>query len=159
MRIPCYISGPYRGPDHWVIAENTHRAKSIALAAWRTGFFDWVYCPHANTDGFQDACPDEVWLEGHLAVMRVIGDLGGVLIVVPNWGGSDGTRAELLEAHERGIPAFLAKEVDVPAHPEMVRRATLLSRLEPGSSWGVQADAESVMEFLDRRAQEKRSQR
>lgn len=106
---PCFISGPFRGASHWDIAENVRRAEALALAAWRSRLFSWVYCPHANTAHFQDAAPDEVWLKGHLEAMRAIHREGGVVLVVRDWGRSSGTRTELEEAFKIGMPAFEAQ--------------------------------------------------
>lgn len=104
--IPAFVSGPFRGPSHWDIAQNIRRAEAVALAAWRSGLFSWVYCPHANTAHFQDAAPDEVWIEGHLEAMRAVHREGGVVLVVPDWEGSTGTLAEIEEASRLGMLVF-----------------------------------------------------
>jgi hypothetical protein len=121
---PAFISGPFRGASHWDIAQNVRRAEAVALAAWRSGLFSWVYCPHANTAHFQDAAPDEVWIEGHLEAMRAVHREGGVVLVVPDWEMSKGTQAEIDEAFRIGMPVFEAARFG-----DYVRTATKAGRI------------------------------
>jgi hypothetical protein len=109
--IRAFISGPFRGKDHWAIAQNIRATETVALAAWRLGLA--TYCPHTSTAHYQDAAPDEVWLRGHIEWLRV----SQCVIVLPNaWARSSGTMAELLEAGRCGIPVFEAPIVtDDPA--------------------------------------------
>lgn len=109
MKVPAFISGKFRGNDHFAIHRNIVTAETIALAAWRSGMFSWIYCPHLNTAHFQYAAPDEVWLDGHLAALRDIAGLGGVLLCTPGgWRTSEGTRGELIEAERLGMACFEA---------------------------------------------------
>jgi hypothetical protein len=117
MTCPLFVSGPFRGTSHWAIQQNIRASEAIALAAWRSELFSWVYCPHTLTAHYQDAAPDHVWLEGHLNGLRDVAKLGGMLIVTPagHWT-STGTRAELEEAMRLGMPLFEAMSVsDDPA--------------------------------------------
>lgn len=95
-----YVAGPFRGPDHFAIAENIRRAERLALAVWRLGAA--ALCPHANTAHFQDAAPDDVWLSGDLELLRRC----DAMIVTDDWTRSSGARAEVDYAKERGIPVF-----------------------------------------------------
>ena len=100
--IRAYIAGPFRGPDHWAIAEHVRAAERTALAAWALGLA--AFCPHANTAHFQGALPDAVWLEGDIAWLRV----AEVVIVLPYGDQSDGTIDEVREALACGLPVFWA---------------------------------------------------
>jgi hypothetical protein len=99
----AYVAGPFRGANHWTIAENIRSAERIALECWRLGLA--TYCPHTNTAHFQGAAPDEVWLAGHLEWLRQ----SHVVIVCPEGERSSGTVAEVKEAIRLGIPVFWAK--------------------------------------------------
>lgn len=63
-----YIAGAFRAPTHWGIVQNVRRAEEKALELWKSGWV--VICPHLNTANFQGACPDKVWLNGCLEILR-----------------------------------------------------------------------------------------
>ena len=58
----AYVAGPYRSDSGHGIYQNIRRAEKVALKLWRLGFS--VICPHKNTEHFDGACPDDVWLAG-----------------------------------------------------------------------------------------------
>jgi nucleoside 2-deoxyribosyltransferase len=95
-----YIAGPFRGKDHFVIAEHIRKAERLALAVWNLGAA--ALCPHANTAHFQDAAPDHVWLEGDLELLRRC----DALITTDDWMRSTGATAEVAFAQAQGIPVF-----------------------------------------------------
>lgn len=99
MRV-IYVAGPFRGPNSWVIEENIRRAERLALEVWRCGAA--ALCPHANTRFYQGAAPDDVWLEGDLAMLGRC----DALIVTEDWERSTGARAEVDFARARDIPVF-----------------------------------------------------
>ncbi|OPZ85311.1 MAG: Fe/S biogenesis protein NfuA [bacterium ADurb.Bin429] len=85
-----YTAGPYRSAQgmHGV-AQNIERAGSVARQLWAMGFT--VICPHKNTAFFDGAdIPDEVWLAGCL---QLVGR-ADILILLPGWEHSSGTRIE-----------------------------------------------------------------
>lgn len=101
MTMPVvYLAGPFRGPDHWAIAENVRQAERLALAVWRSGAA--CLCPHANTAHFQGAAPDQVWLDGDLAMLRRC----DAVLMTPDWRHSAGARAEREWAVLHRIPVF-----------------------------------------------------
>lgn len=103
-----YVAGPFRGPDHWAIAENIRNAERLALQVWQRGAA--AICPHANTAHFQDAAPDHVWLDGDLELLR----RSDAILMTPDWERSTGARAERDFAHTHGIPVFYQlSELDV----------------------------------------------
>jgi nucleoside 2-deoxyribosyltransferase len=95
-----YIAGPFRGKNHFVIAENIRNAERLALAVWQLGAA--ALCPHANTAHFQDAAPDDVWLTGDLELLRRC----DAVLMTPDWERSEGARIERRFAMDAGIPVF-----------------------------------------------------
>jgi Domain of unknown function (DUF4406) len=95
-----YVAGPFRGPDSWTIENNIRRAETLALEVWRIGAA--AICPHTNTRFFQGAAPDNVWLDGDLAILAK----ADAILMTPDWERSSGARAELAFAHGQNIPAF-----------------------------------------------------
>ena len=95
-----YVAGPFRGVNHWEIAENIRNAERLALQVWRLGAA--AICPHANTAHFQNAAPDEVWLAGDLAILQRC----DALIATDDWYRSVGAIAELKYANSHHIPVF-----------------------------------------------------
>lgn len=93
-----YVAGPYRGPNAWEIEENIRRAESLALDAWLIGAA--AICPHANTRFFQGAAPDDVWLQGDLAMLARC----DAVLLTSDWHRSQGARSEVEFARARGIP-------------------------------------------------------
>lgn len=97
-----YIAGPFRAANSWEIELNIIRAETLALEVWRTPGF-CALCPHSNTRFFQGAAPDEVWLEGDIAMMLRC----DAVLLTADWEKSAGARAEVLRAESAGIPVFL----------------------------------------------------
>lgn len=95
-----YLAGPFRAPNGWEIEQNIRRAEVMALEVWKAGFA--CVCPHTNTRFYQGAAPDDVWLQGDLAI---IFHCDGVLMM-PDWERSSGTRAERDFAHEHAISVW-----------------------------------------------------
>jgi len=110
-----YTAGPYRSAQgmHGV-AQNIERAGSVARQLWAMGFT--VICPHKNTAFFDGAdIPDEVWLAGCL---QLVGR-ADILILLPGWEHSSGTRIERDTALALGIPIF---EWDAPDTVSLLQR-------------------------------------
>src|SRR5690349_6591380 len=95
-----YVAGPFRGKSHWEIAENIRAAERLALEVWKLGAA--ALCPHLNTAHFQNAAPDEVWLEGDLELLSRC----DAVLVTNDWERSAGARAEVDYALSKGIPVF-----------------------------------------------------
>lgn len=96
-----YVAGPFRGPDSWAIENNIRRAEALSLEVWRLGAA--AVCPHTNTRFFQGAAPDDVWLDGDLAILAKC----DAILMTPDWERSSGARAEWQFAKDRGIPVLL----------------------------------------------------
>ena len=97
-----FIAGPFRAPTPWEVEQNVRRAESLALEVWRFGAA--CICPHMNTRHFQDAAPDAVWLDGAVEMMKRC----DAVLLVPGWEHADsaGTRNEIQQAQEHGLPIF-----------------------------------------------------
>lgn len=101
MRRVVYVAGPFRGPNSWEIEENIRRAERLSLEVWRSGAA--AICPHANTRYFQGAAPDDVWLDGDLAILQKC----DAVLLTPDWARSAGARAEKAYADQQRIPVFM----------------------------------------------------
>lgn len=99
-----YVAGPFRGQSHYAIHQNICRAEALALEVWRAGAA--CICPHLNTAHFQDAAPDQVWLDGDIELLKRC----DALILTANWERSSGTRKEKEVAESLGLPVFFAIE-------------------------------------------------
>jgi len=95
-----YVAGPFRGATHWSIVNNVRHAEFQALKVWRAGHV--AFCPHLNTANFQGACPDQVWLDGDLEILKRC----DVMWAIPGWDTSKGTLREIEVAKAQGIPVY-----------------------------------------------------
>lgn len=96
MRV-AYIAGPYRAATVRGIVENIRRAEETALRYWRSGFA--VICPHMNTQLFDGAAPDSLWLDGDIEIMKRC----DVVVAMIGWQKSKGANAEIELARSEGI--------------------------------------------------------
>ena len=102
-----YLAGPYRGkskfkPLNWLQRQiNIYRARRAAEQLWVAGFA--VLCPHLNTSNFDGLCDDQVFIDGTIEMMRRC----DLVIALPSWNKSTGSKAEIKEAKRLGIPAYL----------------------------------------------------
>lgn len=101
----AFISGPYRAPTIHQTVLNIRKAEEVALALWRMGYA--VICPHKNTSLLDGACDDSVWLMGDLELLR----RSDLVITLPGWQQSEGSRREVAEAGKFGIPVYSFNEI------------------------------------------------
>ncbi|MGA2232273.1 MAG: DUF4406 domain-containing protein [Tepidisphaeraceae bacterium] len=99
-----YIAGPYRGAGQWQIFQNIRRAEALALQVWQMGAA--CICPHKNTESFNGAAPDRVWLDGDLEIVRRC----DAILCAPGWESSSGSLGEIALARELGLPIFYSLE-------------------------------------------------
>lgn len=95
-----YVAGPFRGPSAWAVQQNVMAAMAVALEVWRMGAV--ALCPHSNTMFFDQAAPDDVWLDGDLELLRRC----DALVTTPDWRRSSGATAEVQFAVDHDIPVF-----------------------------------------------------
>jgi len=98
-----YVAGPYRGKSKIKIINyiqrqiNIAKARLVAQELWKAGFA--VICPHSNSANFDGICDDEIFLEGDKEILKRC----DLMILLPNWEKSEGTKAEVLFACDNGI--------------------------------------------------------
>ena len=95
-----YVAGPFRGRDSWEMENNIRRAEALSLEVWRAGAA--AVCPHTNTRFFQGAAPDDVWLDGDLAILAKC----DAILMTDDWERSSGARAEEAYARRLGLPVL-----------------------------------------------------
>lgn len=95
-----YVAGPYRADTERGVLENIRSAESVAIEVWQAGYV--ALTPHLNTRLFGGLCPDSVWLQGALELLR---RCDGMILVL-GWESSSGTLAEIEEAKRITIPTF-----------------------------------------------------
>lgn len=98
-----YVAGPYRGPNRAAIELNIQAARHIGKLCCVKGWS--VIIPHANTSHLDEALPgisDDFWLASTMELLR----RADAVVLVPGWENSSGTRAEIREAEQRGIPVY-----------------------------------------------------
>ena len=94
----AFLSGPYRAGNGRTVRENIRAAERAALVWWRRGYA--VICPHLNTAFFDGELPDEVWLEGDLAILERLRPCIDAAVFLPGWQQSEGSRIEFDKARE-----------------------------------------------------------
>lgn len=96
----AYVAGPYRARTKRGVAKNIRAARAVAIDLWGIGLI--ALCPHLNTALFDGLCPDAVWLAGDLELLR----RSDLVVLVPGWEASRGTRAEVEEARRIQQPIY-----------------------------------------------------
>jgi hypothetical protein len=98
----AYVAGPYSASSEYLISQNIEKAKQISIELWSFGWA--VVCPHLNTARFGGAygLPDEVWLKGDLTIIKRC----DIVVVIPGWRFSNGTKHEIEVAKQAGIPVY-----------------------------------------------------
>ena len=95
-----YIAGAFRAKTQWGIMQNVRKAEEASLKLWKLGYA--VICPHTMTQHFQDECPDKIWLDGCLELLRRC----DAIYLVRGWIESEGSQEEYKLAKELGL-AFM----------------------------------------------------
>lgn len=111
-----YLSGPYSPGNGRTIAENIAVARSYAVAAARKGWMPLT--PHLNTAHFEEDCPEipnEDWIDGDLAILRLLPRARAAVLLLPGWEQSKGARLERDWAIHLNLEVF-----DPPATPEEI---------------------------------------
>lgn len=96
-----YVAGPFRAKTQWGIIQNVRKAEEVALEVARAGAMP--LCPHTNTRYFHGLLTEEFWLEGTLELLRRC----DAIVMVGGWQYSSGSKVELAEAKELGLPVFM----------------------------------------------------
>jgi len=99
MRV-VYVAGAYRGKSTWDIHKNVLKAEEVGLQLWKQGFVPIV--PHKLTEFYQGECPDKVWLDGCIELLKRC----DAIFMVDGWSTSRGAREELKIAEQLGMPIY-----------------------------------------------------
>jgi len=124
MRPLLYICGPYTGMDSEETNNNIAVAREYAIAAARKGWMPFT--PHLNTAGFEIDCPEishQEWLDGDIAILRLLPRARAALLLLPGWEQSKGARLERDWAIHLNLEVF-----DPPATPEEIPPAAAFRR-------------------------------
>lgn len=96
-----YLAHPIRDKRGiWYHNQNIRQAEAIALDLWLMGFA--VICPGKNTENFDGAAVDDVWLRGDLEILARC----DAVVMAPSWMDSEGARGELDLARSLDMPVF-----------------------------------------------------
>ncbi len=96
----AYIAGSYTGKTTYEVRNNIRRAEKVQEWAWNNNYA--AICPHTNTAFLDGMCDNQVWLTGYLNILQVC----ELMILVPNWEDSSGTKNEIELAKKIGIPVY-----------------------------------------------------
>ena len=99
-----YVAGAFRAKTQWGIMQNVRKAEDASLKLWKLGYA--VICPHTMTQHFQNECPDEIWLDGCLELLRRC----DAIYLVEGWQDSEGSLEECELAQELGLVIIGNKE-------------------------------------------------
>jgi hypothetical protein len=119
VRRILYISGPYSPGNGRTVAQNIAVARAHAVAAARKGWHPLT--PHLNTAHFEEDCPEisnDDWIEGDLAILRLLPRAHAAVLMLPGWEQSAGARLERVWAIHLNLEVF-----DPPATPETIPSA------------------------------------
>lgn len=133
-----YIAGSYRSPTREGVELNIQAARNVGLHCARRGWAPII--PHANTahlDAIDPAIGDQFWLDATMAMMERC----DALVLVPGWGKSVGTKAEVRRAGELGLKVFYTVE-DMPNASKWVQDEYMRPFLD--RSLGVPFDAQEL---------------
>ena len=92
-----YVAGAFRAKTQWGIMQNVRKAEDASLKLWKVGYV--VICPHTMTQHYQGECPDKVWLDGCLELMRRC----DAIYLLKGWELSEGSWQEYRLAKELGL--------------------------------------------------------
>mgnify|MGYP003624179619 FL=1 len=98
----CYIAGPYSSPAECIAYDNIQNARKTAMNFWSFGFS--VFCPHLNTAHMGDWISHDRFVEGDLEWLKH----SDLVILLPRWHKSSGSRSEERMAELCQIPTFLS---------------------------------------------------
>lgn len=124
-----FLSGAYGDKDGYlVIEERIQRARSAAAECAKRGIP--YYSPHLNSAHFEAVVPEvgpDFWLRQDSAFLP---RAAAVLVIAHGWVTSPGTRAEVKQAAELGLPIFF-----FPASVEHTLNLPPLSFLDMVEWW------------------------
>ena len=97
----AFISGKFRGSNHWEIHCNVLKAEAAIPKLFELGYIP--YCPHKITENMQGFLPDEVFLDMCLEYIRQMNPKTDIMFMLEGWRSSRGAIEEYYLARELGI--------------------------------------------------------
>ena len=87
-----YIAGKYRAKTERELVENIRHAEAAAIRLWKRGYA--VICPHMNSAHMGGTCPDQVFIDGDLEILKRC----DAIYMLDNCTESEGAKLELATA-------------------------------------------------------------
>lgn len=100
----AYIAGPYRGKTINETRENIRLAEKAAVEYWEKGYA--VICPHLNSAFLDGICSDEHFLRAYEEILKRC----DLVVMLPGWTNSVGSKREFFLAEGLGIPTIMWDE-------------------------------------------------
>lgn len=98
----AYISGAYRSKYGKIgILINIIRARRVAIKYWQMGYA--CVCPHMNTAMFNHGVTPDTFIEGCLAIIKRLHRKTDIMVMLPSWVHSEGSKLELALAKKRRL--------------------------------------------------------
>jgi len=97
----AFISGRFRGPNHWLIHLNVLKAEAAIPKLLEMGYAP--ICPHKITEHMQDLFPDKTYLDMCLEIIRALRPTRDILYMLEGWEYSEGAIEEFDLAKDLGI--------------------------------------------------------
>ncbi len=92
-----YIAGPYRADTPAGVDKNIEAARKEAIYWWKQGYA--VFCPHTNSGHMAGECPESIFLDGDLEILRRC----DIIVMLDGWKHSEGATAEREAAIDHGL--------------------------------------------------------
>jgi hypothetical protein len=96
----AYVAGPYKAPTYYQRRQNIAAAEAVAVELLRMGYA--VFCPHRNYGGLDGVISEFDFLERDLAHLEDC----QLVVVLPGYEASEGTKAEIHHAHNELVPVY-----------------------------------------------------
>ena len=106
----AFISGPFRGANHWQIHCNVTEAEKAIPKLIGMGYIP--YCPHTTTRHLQDLFPDNTFLDMCLAFIQQMNPETDIMYMLKNWENSEGSTEEHELALARNLQVVYEKAPD-----------------------------------------------
>ena len=100
MMAIVYIAGPFRGKNAKAVADNVERARAVAYKVAKSGHVP--LCTHSMYSTFDGTLTDKFWLEATMKLLKK----ADVVLMMPGWEKSAGSRAERDAALRMGMPVL-----------------------------------------------------
>jgi len=107
----AFISGKFRGSNHWQIHLNVLKAEAVVPKLIGLGYIP--YCPHLITANLQGHFSDDVFLDMCLEYIRQMNPKTDIMFMLEGWQESRGAGEEYELARELGITIIGEGDYDV----------------------------------------------